>query len=155
EVVGVVEGGLGTEGAVELEVLLDVSSAVTDVQVGADVLGEDASAGGRLTATAREAAAEDQGHLLGAAQVEMLTDHLLEELTAVWRAVEDLGACDLELKDGELVGVPRATVGSGEGVGQAVHPAVEVALDVRRPEAAAEPPQGGLVVDGGDAVVEG
>jgi len=30
-----------------------------------------------------EAAAEDQRQVLGAAQVEMLTDHLLEELTTV------------------------------------------------------------------------
>src|SRR5215467_2637830 len=128
--------------------------AVADVQVGADVLGEDAGACGQLAAPVRESAAEDQGDVLGAAQDEMLTDHLLEELTAVERAVKDLGACDLELKDGELVGVARATVQSGEGVGQAVHPAVEVALDVPGAKAAAEPPQGGLVVDRGDAVVE-
>src|SRR5260370_2651926 len=84
----------------------------------------------------------------------MLTDHLLEELTAMERAVEDLGACDLELQDGELGGGTGATVVSAEGVGQAVHPAVEEALDVSGPEAAAEPAQGGLVVDRGDAVVE-
>ena len=69
-------------------------------------------------------------------------------------AVEDLCACDLELQDGELVGVTRAAVLGGEGVGQAVHPAVEEALDVLGAEAPAEPAQGVGVVDVGDAVVE-
>jgi hypothetical protein len=71
EVVGVVEGGLGAEGAVELEVLLDVSVAMIDVQVGADVLGEDARACAGLTTTPAKAAVEEQRHVLGAAQVEM------------------------------------------------------------------------------------
>jgi hypothetical protein len=71
----------------------------------------------------------------------------------VERAVEDLGACDLELKDGELVGVTRAAVLSGKGVGQPVHPAVEEALDVLGAEASAETLDGDGVVDVGDAVV--
>jgi hypothetical protein len=59
EVVGVVEGGLGTEGAVELPVLLEAGVPVTDLQAGVDVLRQNAGASGRLAATACKAAVED------------------------------------------------------------------------------------------------
>jgi hypothetical protein len=85
----------------------------------------------------------------------MLTDHLLEELTAMQRAVEDLGACDLELQDGELVGVTRAAILMTEGVGQPVEPAFEVAPDVGGAEASVETPQSDLIVYVGDAVSSG
>ena len=40
---------------------------------------------------ARGPAIEDQLHLLGSAEIEVLTDHLLEEQAAVLRLIEHLG----------------------------------------------------------------
>jgi hypothetical protein len=137
EVVGVVEGGLSTKSAAELEVLLDAGVPVTDLEAGVDALGEDAGARG-LAPGPLGTAAEDELDLVGAAEVEVLADHLLEEQAAVQGAVEDPGVGDLKLQDGELVGEPGGTVLGAEGAGQIAQPAVEEALDVLGPEAAAE-----------------
>ena len=48
-----------------------------------------------------DAAVEDQLHLVGAADVEVLADDLLEEDAAGDRAVEDLGEGELGLQDGQ------------------------------------------------------
>src|SRR5579859_4017480 len=119
-----------------------------------DVLGEDAGAR-RLPPADWPASAEDELDLVWATQIEVVADDRLEELAAVERAVEDLGARHLELKDGELVGVTRAAILVGEGVGKVGDPAVEEALDVLGAEAPAQALEGGDVIDVGDAVVEG
>src|SRR5215813_6473577 len=76
EVVSVVDGGLGTQGAVFLVILLEPRVLVVDVQRGGDVLGDDP--GTELSRSpAADGAIEDQLHLLWAAQVEVLADHLL------------------------------------------------------------------------------
>lgn len=107
---------------------LDAGVPVGDLQAGIDLLGEDSGPGRRLTATARDAAAEEELDALRSAEVDVILDHLLEQLAAVERAVEDLGATDLELKQGELVGVTRTAILTSEGAGQPVEPALEEAL---------------------------
>jgi hypothetical protein len=91
-------------------VLLDARSFVVDVQRGRDALGEDAgaeAAGG----PAGHAPVEDQGDLVGAADVEVLADDLLEEDAAGDRLVEDLGEGELRLQDGDVVAVAGLAVG--------------------------------------------
>jgi len=84
---------------IKLPILLDAGAPMADLQAGVDVLGEDTSAGGVPAARPRRTSVEEELDLFGAAKIEMLADHLLEELAAVERAVEDLGACLLKLKN--------------------------------------------------------
>lgn len=93
--------------AVELEVLLDLGVAVADMEAGMNALGQHPRAR-RLSPGALAAATEEELDLVRAAEVEMVADHLLEELATVQRSVEDPGVGDLRLQDGELVGVPAA-----------------------------------------------
>src|SRR5207249_778211 len=96
EIVGVIEGGLGAQGALLLEVLLDVAAFVGDMQTGIDPRGDHAS---------REAAGRGPGnlawkqqlHLVGAAEVEIVTNDAFEELPPAERPVEDLRAADCQL----------------------------------------------------------
>src|SRR5579863_3416686 len=78
EVVGVVDGCLGAQGPVFLVVLLDARVLVIDVQGWGHAMGDHPGAEPPLP-TARYSAIEDQLHLLGAAEIEVLADHLLEE----------------------------------------------------------------------------
>ena len=103
-----------------------------DPDAGVDMSGEDASAERPLTAPPGKAAVEEELHPLGAAEVEVVADHLLEELAAVQRAIEDLSAADLELENGELVAVPGSAVFVAQRAGQTGEPAAEVALDLGR-----------------------
>ena len=117
DVPGIVDRGLGAQRAALLVVLLDARSFVVDVQRGGDALGEDAgaeAAGG----AAGDAAAEDQLHLVGAADVEVLADDLLEEDAAGGGAVEHLGEGELGLQDGDVVAVAGPAIGGGEGMRQ-------------------------------------
>ena len=60
---------------------------------------------------ADDPAVEDQLHLVGAAEVEVLADHLLEEQAAVHRPVEHLGERELGLQDRDVVAVAGLPVG--------------------------------------------
>ena len=85
EVIAVVDRGLGSERAAFLVVLLDPRALVVDVQRGRDAVGQDAGAEAAGRA-AVDPAAEDQLHLVGTAEIEVLADHLLEEQPAVGSA---------------------------------------------------------------------
>ena len=90
EVVGVVDGGFGAQSALFLVILLDPGVLVIDVQGRGDVLGDDAGAEPSRGA-AGDPAIEDQLDLVGAAEIEVLADHLFEEQPAMHRAIEHLG----------------------------------------------------------------
>ncbi len=90
EVIGVVDRRLGAQCPIFLVVLLDARVLVIDVQGRSDVLGEDTGAEPPRR-PAIDLAIEDQLHLLRPAEIEVLTDHLLEEQSAVHRPVEHLG----------------------------------------------------------------
>jgi len=98
EVVAVVDGGLGAQGALLLVILLDASVFVVDVERGGDALSEDAGSH-PSRGSAGDAAIEDQLDLLGATEIEVLADHLLEEDAAVHRAIEYLGQGKFGLQD--------------------------------------------------------
>ena len=79
EVAGVVDGGLGAQGAPELEVLLDAGLLVVEMQRGLHAGREHARAEARGRALG-EAPPEQQLHEPGPPAVEVLADDLLEEL---------------------------------------------------------------------------
>ena len=79
---GLVECGLGTERPSFLEVLLDVGFLVVQVELGAGAVGDDLGAegpGGAELAALADGPAEDDVHLVRAADVQVVADQLLEE----------------------------------------------------------------------------
>ena len=95
---GIVDRRLGPQGAALLMILLDPRTLVVDVQRRCYPLGDHAGAEPprRLLA---DPPLEDQLHVIGPADVEVLADHLLEEHTAGVGSVEDLGQGELRLKN--------------------------------------------------------
>src|ERR1700685_100056 len=81
KVVGVVDGGLGAQGPAFLVILLDMAVFVIDVQRWGHPLGDDAGPQ-RRSLPSRQPSLKDELNLLGTAQIEVLADHLLEELSA-------------------------------------------------------------------------
>jgi hypothetical protein len=74
-------------------------------------------------------AAEDRGHLVGAAQVEVVADQPFEERPPGGGPVERLGVGDLVLAERQLIDVPGAQVRAGERRGRPGLPAPEEAGD--------------------------
>src|SRR6266478_633091 len=140
EIVRVVDGGLGAEGAVLLEVLLDVAALVFDVQAGIDTVGDDARAIAmmRRRRPARGADGEKQAHAVGAAEVEVVADEALEEVAALHRVIEDVGEADLHLPQGEAVLEPGGAVVGRQRPRQPSRPAVEEGLQMLRAEPVAD-----------------
>src|SRR5260370_1237276 len=106
EVHGVVDGGLGAQGPSFLVVLLDLGVLVVDVQAGGDPVGDHAGgegAGGAVFAAAVDGSAEDQADAVGSAQVEVVTDDLLEEDPPGDGLVEHLGEGEFGLQDRDVV----------------------------------------------------
>src|SRR5262249_43782206 len=137
--VGVVEGGLGPERPSPFQVLLNPGVAALNVEADLDALVEGAGAGCAGGAgRGGHAVGGGVGRQRGATEIEEVAGDGGEELASMKGAVEDLGAADLDLEHREHVAVAGLAVLGGEGTGQAVHPAVEVTLDVGGPEAPAE-----------------
>jgi hypothetical protein len=65
-----------------------------------------------------DSAVEDQADLVGAADVEVVADHLLEEDPAGDRAVQRLGQGELGLQDRQVIPVAGGAVGRTERVRQ-------------------------------------
>ena len=118
EIVSVVDGGLGAQGAVFLVILLDAGVPVVDVQGRGHVLSDDAGAetSGGLRSNP---AIEDEADLFRAAEIEVLADDVLEEQPAVLGLVEDLGEGEFGLQDGNLVAVSGFAIRTGEGMHEA------------------------------------
>jgi hypothetical protein len=98
--------------------LLDAGTLVVDVQGGNDALGDDPGAETAWRARVH-ASSEDQLHLAWSTDVEVFTNHLLEEQSACRWPVEHLGQGKLRLQNRELVAVSGPAIGGGVGVGQA------------------------------------
>ena len=64
-----------------------------------------------------DAPVEDQLHLVGPAQVQVLADDFLEEDAAGQRSVQHLGQGELGLQDGHVVAVAGLPVGAVNGCG--------------------------------------
>ena len=141
EVVGVVEGGLGAQGALLLEVLFDVTPLVLDVNARRDAVGDDP----RLEAARRgpgDPPREEQLHPAGASEVEIVANDFLKELPAAPRSVEHLGAADLHLQDGEPIGEARGVIARRQGQREPGQPAREERFNVVGAEALAQRRQG-------------
>ena len=117
EVVDVVDHRLGAQGATFLVVLLNAGVLVVDVQRGRDALGYHAGSVPRGGAFV-DASVEDQLHVVGTSQVDVLPDDLLEQHPPLDGPVEDLGQRELRLQHGDVVAHARRPVGGGEGVRQ-------------------------------------
>src|SRR2546426_1015233 len=153
EVVGIIEGCLGAERLVELEVLLDASVLVIEAQAGLDAGSQHASA--EVTwSVASDAALEEQLHPVGTADIEVVADHFLEEFAAVQGAIEDLGEADLHLENRKLVAHSHGAVGRGERMRQPAQPAAEESVDILGAEIVADLLQRNRVVAGEEAVLQ-
>src|SRR6202047_3703725 len=102
EVTGIVDCRFGSEGLSLFVVLLDTRFLVVDVQRGNHAVGDDAGTESAWCAPAY-LAVEHQAHLAGPADIEVLTDHPLEEDAPGHRLIEHLGERELGLQNGELV----------------------------------------------------
>src|SRR5580704_9483740 len=78
----------------------------------------------------RDAPLEDQLHLIGPAQVEVLANHLLEEDTATQRPVQDLGQRELGLEDRYVVAIAGQTIRRGKRMGQKPQPLPQQRIDL-------------------------
>ena len=110
-------------------VLLDLGFLVLDVQRGHDALGQHAGAEAPGRA-ARDAPIEDQLHLIGTAEVEILADDLFEETAAGQRPIEDLGQRELGLQDRELIPIAGGAVRRGEGMRESAQPFAKDGVDL-------------------------
>src|ERR1700730_8136267 len=109
EVTGIVDCRFGSEGLSLFVVLLDTRFLVVDVQRGNHTVGDDAGTESAWCAPAY-LAVEHQAHLAGPADIEVLTDHPLEEDAPGHRLIEHLGERELGLQNGELVAIARDTI---------------------------------------------
>ena len=82
-----------------LEVLLDVTALVLDMQAGQDAVGDDA----RREAARRvrhDLAIDQELDPIRAAKIEIVANHLLKKLPSTHGVIEHLGEADLHLQDG-------------------------------------------------------
>ena len=153
EIVGVIDGGFGAKGLTFFVVLLDLGLFVLHVERRDDPVRQDAGAEASRGA-ARDAPVEDQLHLIGAADVEILPDDLFEETAPRERAIEDLGQGELRLQDRELVPIARGPVRRGERMRESAQPFAEDGLDLGGVERIGDPLHAGGFVTRADPIVQ-
>ena len=84
---------------------------------------------------------EDETDLIGAADVEVVADDLLEEDPTRDRCVEHLGQGELGLQDRHVVAVAGGPIGAVNGCGESGQPLALQRIDIRWPQ-----PVGVLVI---------
>src|ERR1700726_1539865 len=131
EVAGVVDGGFGAKRLSLLVVLLDAGLLVIDVQRRHHAVGDDTGAEPPRRAAAH-LAVEHQAHLAGAADIEVLADHLFEENAPGHRLVEYLGERELGLQDGEVVAIAGGAIAGRKRMRQASQPFAQQAINLAR-----------------------
>src|SRR5260370_1529868 len=112
EVVCVVDRSLGAEGASFFVVLPDPCGLVVHVERRIDALSDHPGAkpsGCRVGTLAQDPTVKDELDLVGATDVEVLPNDLLEEDAACHWLVEDLGQRELGLKDRHVIANALAT----------------------------------------------
>ena len=100
EVAWLIDGGLGAERSSFLEVLPVLGFLAGQVEVGAGAAGDDLGAegpGGAELAALADGPAEDDVHLVRAADVQVVADQLLEEDPPAHRPVQGHGRGELDL----------------------------------------------------------
>ena len=97
---------------------------------------------------------EDQRDLVGAADVEVVADDLLEEDPPGHRLVQHLGQGELGLQDRDVVAVAGGPVGGAERVRQDGQPLAQQRVDLLGSELVADGLQRHRILDRGEPVVE-
>ena len=129
EVAGIVDGGFGAQRLSVLVILLDAAVLIVHMQRRRDPVGDDAGAkasGGACS----HAAAKDQLHLTGAADVQILADHVFEEHTTAHRLVEHLGERELGLQDGQAIAAAASAILFRERMRQAREPLAQQSINL-------------------------
>ncbi|MDT7697680.1 MAG: hypothetical protein QOJ30_5 [Pseudonocardiales bacterium] len=128
------------------------------MQARGDPLGKHASAEparGVLAAAAVDAPVEDQADLVGASDVEVVPDDLLEEHPPTDGPIQYLGQGELRLQHRKVIAVAGGPVRAGERVRQARQPLAQQRVDLLGPEPIADRLHRLRVGAGGEAVVQG
>src|SRR5271156_2380534 len=118
-------------------ILLDPRTLVVDVQRRCYPLGDHAGAEPPRRLLGYPPL-EDQLHVIGPADVEVLAEHLLEEHAAGEWPVEDVGQGELSLKDRNVVTIAGCSILGCEGVRDARQPLSEQRVDLLSRESIAE-----------------
>ena len=121
EIVRVIDGRLGSQGAVFLVVLLDARPFVVHVERRDHAIGDHPGAKQARCAFG-DPTVEDELHLFGAPDIQVFSNHFFKEDSARHRSVQDLGQREFDLQNGEFVPISCLTVSTGEGVRQASKP---------------------------------
>src|SRR5215213_3327684 len=100
------------------------------------------------------AAVEDQLHLAGIAEVEILVDHFLEEGAASQRSVQYLSQRELSLQDRDIVKPAGLTICGSERMRQQAQPFAQQAINLLRRESLADSLQAAGISAGEKAIVE-
>ncbi len=153
KVVRVVDRRFGPERLTFFVVLLDLGLFVVDVERGDHAVGEDAGAE-LARGPAGDAAIENQLHLIGATDIEILPNHFFEETAAGLGAIEDLGQRKFGLEDGELIAVAGAAMACGKGMRQAAEPFAKHRVDLRGVQGIGDTLHAGGILAGSNAVIE-
>lgn len=153
EVIRVIDGGFGSQRSVFFERLFDATMLVLDVQAGGDpmVNHAGAEAAGR---GANQLPVKQHWHAIGAAQIQVLPDHLLEKLPAMERAVEDLREADFHLEQREAWSIAGGNVLREHGHRQPAEPPRKESLNVLSREAIGQRLDGLGIPATGNPVVE-
>src|SRR5437667_6016779 len=134
EVIRVVDGRFRAKRLAFFVVLLEAGLLVVDVERGYHAFRQDAGAEWPRCLP-RDAAIENELHLIGPAEVELLTHHFFEEAAAGAGPIEDLGQGKFRLEDRELIAIPGRAVGGGERMRETAEPLANDGLDFCRLEA--------------------
>src|SRR6516165_4212899 len=137
EIVGVVDRRLGSQSPIFLVILLDPGVLVMDVQRRGHILRHHPRAKPGA-GVAQYPAIKDELHLLWTAEVEVLPNHLLEEQSAMHRAVQDLGGRELALQDRDRIAIAGLAVSASEWVREHPQPFAQKSVDLGCGEAIAD-----------------
>src|SRR5215831_3223235 len=109
---------------------------VLDVETGIDAVSDDARviAIGRRRRGAGDATRKEQSDATGTAQIQILSNDGLEEMTTLNRTVEDLRAADFQLAQRDAVIKARGAIFGAQRPREAMRPPIEEGLNVARAE---------------------
>ena len=129
EVEGIVKGGFGAQRTSFFVILLDATPFVIQMQGRGHAFGQDPRKKPPWCAF-RDATLEDQLHVVGAPDVQVLANHFFKEDAPREGPVQHLGQRELCLQNGEFVAVAGGPVLGGEGMRQMGKPFSQQRVDL-------------------------
>lgn len=140
EIVRVVDGGLGAQGALLLEVLLDVRGLVLDMETRLDPVGDHprAIAPRRRRGRPGDPQRKEEPDAIGGPEVQILANDRFEEVAALHGTREDLRQTDFDLLEREAVRVAGGVIRGAHGRREPGDPPIEERLHVGGPERIAD-----------------